>query len=386
MWVLTRTLAWTAASAVVLLAAGYFWLYVSIVPYPFQPYGFPGGILIFCVTASVFGALIISRQPRNGVGWAMVSSALLLGVASDAQLYAIRDTFVAPGSLPGQWLAAWLGSWMWAPGVLLVTIPLPLLIPDGRLETRRAKIFGIICLIAMAAPTLLIAPFVFAGTGRVPITSDGQVAGQHSLTHLAPFGPVYGAASLVALAALLRMVARLRRARGDERQQLKWFAYACGVVVLGILASSVGNLLALSRGATIASDPLSRGTAAIFVASFLAIPVGAGISVLKYRFYDIDLVISRTVVYSIMAVVITALYVGIVVGIGSLVGSSGPNNLLLSIVATALVALAFQPLRGRLQLFANRLVTASAPRPTRFYRPSAKALARRTPTRTCWRA
>jgi signal transduction histidine kinase len=352
----TRAAACTAAGAVVLLAAGYFWLYASILPYPFEPYGFPGGILIFCVAAAVFGALIISRQPRNGVGWAMVLAALLLSIASDAQLYAIRDTFIAPGSLPGQWLAAWLGSWGWAPGVLLITIPLPLLIPDGRLETRRAKVFGVICLIAIAAPTLLIAPSVFAGTSTVPITSDGQVAGPHSLTHLAPFGPLYGAASLVALAALVRMVVRLRGARGDERQQLKWFAYACGVTVLGILVSAVGNLLAISKGTAIADDPLARATAGIFVASFLAIPVGAGISVLKYRLYDIDLVISRTVVYGIMAAVITALYVGVVVGFGSLVGSSGRNNLLLSVVATALVALAFQPLRGRLQLLANRLV------------------------------
>ncbi len=163
-------------------------------------------------------------------------------------------------------------------------------------------------MIAIAAPTLLIAPSVFAGTGTVPITPDGQVAGPHSLTHLAPFGPLYGAASLVALAALVRMVVRLRRARGDERQQLKWFAYACGVTVLGILASSVGNFLAISKDTAVATDPLARTTAGIFVASFLAIPVGAGISVLKYRLYDIDLVISRTVVCGSMAAFITALY------------------------------------------------------------------------------
>jgi signal transduction histidine kinase len=154
------------------------------------------------------------------------------------------------------------------------------------------------------------------------------------------------AAMLVAASAPL---VRMRRAGGDERQQLKWIAYAVLVTAaldgaLGLIAipfSSLGNL----------------PTDVVISFGFgVALPVAAGVAIFKYRLYDIDVVISRTLVYGSLAVFITAVYVGIAVGFGALIGGGGKPNLGLSIVATAIVAVGFQPVRERLQKVANRLV------------------------------
>ena len=145
-------------------------------------------------------------------------------------------------------------------------------------------------------------------------------------------------------AGIIAMILRYRRGAVDERQQLKW-------VVAGTFLLAVGAVLGFDFVPlpAIVKQPLEAVGAAVF-------PATIAIAILRYRLYDIDLVISRTLVYGSLAVFITAVYVGIVVGIGALVGSGGKPNLALSIVATAIVAVAFQPVRERLQKVANRLV------------------------------
>jgi signal transduction histidine kinase len=167
-------------------------------------------------------------------------------------------------------------------------------------------------------------------------------------------GVANGPASLVPVGLLLGLVAasvvvRLRRASGVERDQLRWFAYvaaaAVGVTVLGFSLSFVNQNLADAVAAT-----------AFALGIGVALPATIGLAVIKDGLYDIDLYISRAVVYGSLAVFITAVYVGIAVGIGSLVGSGGKPNLGLSILATAIVAVGFQPVRERVQRVANRLV------------------------------
>src|SRR5258708_31403266 len=129
-----RAAAWALAGLVVLIGIGYVVLYLLILSFPFKPYGFPGAIILFCIPGAIFGAMIASRQPRNGVGWVLLASSFFLATTSTAQVYTIRTTFVAPGSLPLAWMSAWFGSWMWAPGVAIVTVFLPLLFPDSSLR------------------------------------------------------------------------------------------------------------------------------------------------------------------------------------------------------------------------------------------------------------
>jgi signal transduction histidine kinase len=151
----------------------------------------------------------------------------------------------------------------------------------------------------------------------------------------------------IVLASIASLVLRYRRADSVQRLQLKWFvtaALAVGVVIVS---------LAFVQGVLHINFPLSD---LVIGLAYLCLPLSIAIAVLKYRLYDIDVVINRALVYGALAAFITAVYVAIVVGIGRLVGSGGRPNLALSIVATAVVAVAFQPVRERVQRFANRLV------------------------------
>lgn len=160
---------------------------------------------------------------------------------------------------------------------------------------------------------------------------------------------VLGFVSLAVLPlAAASLLVRMRRSRGDQRQQLKWIAYAV-IVSAGVVAA-----LTTASIANPAFNSINDLSAALGFG--VAVPVAAGIAIFKHRLYDIDIVISRTLVYGALAAFITIVYVGIVVGIGSLIGSGGKPNLGLSIFATAVVAVGFQPVRDRLQKVANRLV------------------------------
>ena len=158
----------------------------------------------------------------------------------------------------------------------------------------------------------------------------------------------YALAALVLLSVFLR----LRGADPDRRHQIKWVAFASAVAVTTIIV-----LNSLPVGNTGEPPGWYFATAGpLLVLAGLGVPIAIGIAVLKYRLYDIDVIISRTLAYGSLAVLITAVYVGIAVGIGTLVGSGGKPNLALSILATAIVAIGFQPVRERVQTVANRIV------------------------------
>jgi signal transduction histidine kinase len=143
-------------------------------------------------------------------------------------------------------------------------------------------------------------------------------------------------------------VVRYRRSSGEERQQIKWFTYTVAATLAAFAASFPLSLVSTTAA------PVANGVLVIGLG--VALPIACAIAILKYRLYGIDVVISRTLVYGTLAVLITGVYVGIAVGVGSLVGSGGKPNLGLSILATAIVAVGFQPMRARLQRFANRVV------------------------------
>jgi signal transduction histidine kinase len=157
--------------------------------------------------------------------------------------------------------------------------------------------------------------------------------------------PVFTLLPLAVLASAIAMVRRFRRAGGEQRAQLKWFAAAAiPLGVLFVVAVSVPQ----GSGGALFQDAATAGWAAL--------PIAAGIAILRYRLYDIDVVINRAVVLAVLAAFIAVVYVAIVVGVGALLGSAGDPNIVLSILATTVVAVAFQPARERAQRFANRLV------------------------------
>jgi signal transduction histidine kinase len=311
-------------------------------------FGFPGaGIAVGLVFASV-GALVASRQPRNAVGWLFLAAGFSWTLATAAQQYAIRAVLVRPGTLPGGLTAAWLGSWVFVAVVPLLGVFLPLLFPNGKLPSPRWRIFarviGVVAIVAIVIDAIPPTSWAVAANGelqnaRLLSTSPDLLSNLAQFLQLVLFA--------CSVAAVIGMIRRYRRSESELRQQLKWFLFTGSILVLALLATFF---------TASSSSGSSSAASAFFVVAALGLPTTTAVAIFKHRLYDIDVVISRSLVYGALAAFITAVYVGIAVGIGSLVGSGGKPNLGLSILATGVVAVGFQPLRGRLQKVANRLV------------------------------
>ena len=295
------------------------------------------------------GVIVATRERRNPIGWLLLTAALLGSLHAASGEYAFRGLLGAPG-LPGVQWAAWLSNWIIMPvfpsGAFLFVL---LLFPTGRLVSSRWRPVAGAAVVVTAL--LMVGTILYEG----PISIAANVRSIPDPTAIKGSAPVLGwlwvtwpVSLLLLLVAGASIVVRYRRSAGDERQQIKWFAFA---VVATLVAYAATFPLGFSSPY---AQPLSN---AILEAGIgVAIPVACGIAILKYRLYGIDIVISRAIVYAALAALITAVYVGIAVGIGTLVGSGGKPNLGLSILATAIVAVGFQPVRVRLQHIANRLV------------------------------
>jgi signal transduction histidine kinase len=309
--------------------------------------------VVFFILAPVYasvGAMIVSRGSGNRVGWIILAIGLLLSAENAIGDYATYASVLSGQSLPGGIWASWLSNWLWVPGVVGALALLPIYFPDGRVPSKRWRpLVWIVC----GAAGISLAGFMFSPG---PITSgsartfnnpvgiaalDSSVDIFHGLYVLAILvGVISGAASLVV---------RYRRGSSDERHQVKWFAGAFGLVAVSLAGyASLPDMLGIQTPGWLIGGILCLG--------LTVIPLAIAVAVLKYHLYDIDVVINRALVYGLLAAFITAVYVAIVVGIGTLVGSGGQPNLALSIVATAVVAVGFQPVRERVQKLANRLV------------------------------
>jgi signal transduction histidine kinase len=293
---------------------------------------------------SVVGALIASRRPDNPIGWILCGVGLSFALGGLAGEYATYALITEPGSLPGGHVMAWLGTWIWPPGIILVLTYLLMLFPDGRLPSRRWKPVAWLAAVAVVITVIPVAVTAWPMPGRMLASiGDDAPAGASDAFKVAYNIQVAGILLLFVLgiASAASVVFRLRRSTGEERAQLKWFAYAGAFLVAAIIANSPlfhigGNVL--------------PGIALVMV------PVAVGIAMFKYRLYDIDLVINKTIVVAVLAAFVTAVYLAIVVGISAAIGTTGQPNVLLSVAATAIVALAFQPLRERARRLADRVV------------------------------
>ena len=292
----------------------------------------PGAFTV--VIASTVGWLIAVRRPRNPIGWLMLTTAITGVTQSLPNLYAGYALYVHPG-LPGADWFLWVGqiTWLLLFGQLLVLIPM--LFPDGRLLSRRwlapIALYGLITLLFFVAS--------FDPASIAPVRNPvgiRQLSGIGSVFSSWPFVVLF----LIAIGSgLVSLVVRYRRGREDEQTQLKWLLAAVGflflVVVINFTIQPISAFPLLPIGAGL-------------------LPIAIGIAILRYRLYDIDLIINKALVYGGLAAVITAAYLLIVIGVGAFVGSK--NQLVLSVVTTLIVGLTFHPLRERTQRLANRLV------------------------------
>ena len=298
----------------------------------------------------VFGVLIASRRPRNPIGW------LLLAIAALDDIYLVAGFTAMLGLLSG----ASPRSWVVWPALVFNAVSLggPILLgflvlyfPDGHLPGRRWRwvtwYLGFAIVKTIVSAMLAVAPIELSP--RLPnVANPLAVRALDGLTN--GTDPTSGIALLaILLLVLAAAVVRFRRSRGPERRQLRWFAWTAaislGVLVLAFFLPGAGS-------GGVSDWVWGAGSISLLV----VVPSTIGLAVMRYGLYDLDVFISRTLVYGSLAVFITAVYVGIAVGIGTLVGSGGKPNLALSILATAIVAIGFQPVRERVQRVANRLV------------------------------
>jgi signal transduction histidine kinase len=305
-------------------------------------------ILIPMIGFASVGALIATRHPRNPIGWlfsAIAFGVVLLGFREGYVVYAL---FTSPGSLPGATVVAWLGSWF--PLLVITTIPFVfLLFPDGSPPSRRWRVVGWIGLLGTSLVVLgnIVVPGRLGGfsLGRIHIANP---TGLEGLRGVADGVITAGALCVVVagVASVIALVLRFRRARGEERQQLRWLAY---------IASATATVPLIGIASVIAGVDLGKIVFPVFFLLLLVgIPMASGIAILKYRVLDLDIVIKKTVVFGAVVVLITAVYLAVVVWVGPRVGGGGSG--VASLVATVIIVLAFQPVSRWARRLADRLV------------------------------
>ena len=362
----TRTVAWLAWSLAALSVAMFL---ISVVlrllarsaPVPVS-WGADltiAGLLVFVpfLAFPVVGALISFRRPRNPVGWICLADGLLwtfIGMSDNYGVYGVAK----PGSVPLPVVVAGINNWLWVPAVGLLGTYLLLLFPDGRLPSRRwrplAWLSGAVLVLASVGVMLSPGPLEHLGRVRNPFGLEGQ----HWMTSagyvVLPLLP------LCMLASALSLVLRFRRSRGEERQQIKWIAFSASVVVMVYLIAMVASLLSPAETWFAGSSPAWLSllqTAALL--SLTVIPIAVGFAVLRYRLYEIDILINRALVYGSLTVLLAATYVGGVVGLQYVFRAlTGQGSTLAVVASTLVIAALFNPLRRRVQGFVDR----------RFYR------------------
>jgi signal transduction histidine kinase len=322
---------------------------------------FENSAFIFLILADfLVGLFIVIRQPRNTIGWLLIAIPLMTEVAFLMGDYATYGLVTKPGGLPAARWAAWVDRWDEVP-MFASFIPLFLLFPDGRIPSRRWRPALLFTVAAIALATISFALTPGRMTGGFSDLEKANVVNPLGLDALS--GPIKDLTGIAGLATLIAaflagasLVVRFRSRRGDERQQVKWLAFVglafLSVYIVGLIVFSIIFGRANESHASQLAANIWFGILVLILV--VGIPAACAIAILKYHLYDLDVVVNKTVVYALLAAFITAVYVGIVVGIGAGIGNK--RNLGLSILATAVVAVAFQPVRDRVQHLANRLV------------------------------
>ena len=314
--------------------------------------------IVFLLTYGLAGALILSRRPGNPIGRIFV---YLVGVIAVSELcgeFAIYSYLPGHPALPLRETLAWLSTWTFFMAFPVGPTLLFLFFPDGMDSGRKWRAVLVLALIGAA---LLVVGFLGAsgpinpgtrgnGSYFIPGTKNPTdfLGNQDTGAAGTVQGIGWGISGLALIFSVTAALLRLRRSSGEQRQQLKWLAY---------FAAPVAPAFAIHFAINAFRLPFPDVVAPIYILIFIiGIPLATAIAILRYRLYEIDVIISRALVYGALAAFITAVYVAIVVGIGRLIGSGGKPNLALSIVATAIVAVAFQPVRERVQMLANHLI------------------------------
>ena len=301
---------------------------------------------VLILAFSTGGALVASHRPENAIGWLFLSGAFVWIVGELTLEYGVYALVTDPGSLPAGVWAAWFGAWARGIGWFLLVSFLLLLFPTGRLPSPRWRL--VLWGTAGSVALFTLASWLSPEINDLRLTSVRNPLGLESEI----MGLVYELFNytfpLLIVASGMAVIVRFRRSRSDERQQLKWFAYAVGVMVVVFVIWFSFALTGLVLPSSL-----------MYELPLIGLPVATGIAILKYRLYDIDFIVNRTLVYGSLTLVLALMYVcGIVILQRLFVALTGQQSTLAVVASTLLIAALFTPLRRRIQSFIDR----------RFYR------------------
>ena len=296
---------------------------------------------------SSIGPVIAFRRPENPIGWISCAGGFLLAMVHLVAEYAIYALLAAPGSVPGGEAAAWLYSWLWVLPLGLIVLLL-LLFPEGRLPSSRWRPFAWISVLSVVVGAVVLAFSPGAiSVGLGPIQNPLGIAGLPNL-----YKVVQTLVYALMLVAATSLFARLFRSVGIERQQIKWVGYAAA-------AAASGLILTYIVPEAISAPWLERVGFVILVIGVLGGPISMGIAITRYRLYEIDIVINRSLVYGPLTATLALVYFGSVTALQYLLSLLTRQGGTLAIVASTLaIAALFNPLRRRIQSFIDH----------RFYR------------------
>jgi hypothetical protein len=309
----------------------------------------------------IIGALVASRRPENPIGWICLASGLLFMLLAVTDSYSIYGT-ASPGSVPFSVAVGTIGNqWLWVPTVGLLGIFLILLFPDGKLPSKRWRP------LVWLSGVMIVLLSITEGLAPGPLENQGGVRNPFGLEELPWLVTVsyivLPLLPLCILASAVSMVLRFRRSRGEVRQQIKWFTFVvffAGLMYFIVMISQV--VIALGSDDNLPQTPLwVELLFSLAALGFAGVPISIGFAVLKYRLYDIDVVINLTLVYGSLTAALVAIYLGGVATTQAILRALTDQTeqpQLAIVISTLVIAALFNPLRRRIQSFIDR----------RFYR------------------
>ena len=301
---------------------------------PWLVLGYVGVLGVLSLAFLTVGAFLGGRRPGNVVGWLLLGWGMVMAFSAFTAAYVERGLVRDPGSLPGPQWAAWAEAVVWHPAFGLLAFLL-LLFPHGRLPSRRWRPFAwftvaIYLTLSVSAALAPGAVELYYPEATPPVRLP--VAGLADIV----FGWLLLGQLLLLATALVSVALRLRQARGEERQQVKWFVYT----VVTVIVLFIGGIVVFGAG--------------VLFPLFGLIPVSVAVAVFKYRLYDIDRLINRTLVYGLLTAVLVGVYAGLVFLLGRLLDPATGDSALAVAASTLAVAALFQPARRRVQALVDR--------------------------------
>jgi hypothetical protein len=303
-------------------------------------------VALVILAFSTVGALVASRRPENPIGWLFLAGASCWVLGELALEYAVYALVTAEGALPGGAWAGWFGGWVRGMGWLIIVLFLLLLFPTGRLPSPRWRpvLWGAVLFCLFFTVVVWLSPT--SADLRLAFVTNPLGLELRVMNLLMEV--LYLALPLTLVVSGSAVIVRFRRSRGDERQQIKWFAYAVALMVSLFLF-----WFSLALTGLVPPDAL------LWTVPLLGLPAGVGVAILRYRLYDVDRIINRTLVYGLLTAVLALVYAGSVVALQHFfVLLTGGDSSLAVVASTLAIAALFNPLRRRVQSLVDR----------RFYR------------------